>query len=157
MSEIIHVKNVDIGEAYRLAVTVEEEGYKFYDDIIRNTENVRVRNELTYLRDEEQKHKAFFLGFLKKEGASGGAASGKELRDWIEKELLAPVREFYKTGKPSNNTEALKVGAILEKKTVLFFEALKKAVTDKAVLQDLDGILDEENKHLKRINILLAY
>ena len=157
MSETMDVKNFDIAEAYKLAITVEEEGYKFYDDIVKNTENVRVKNELTYLRDEEQKHKAFFLKCLEKVKSSGDTPGNKELRAWIEKEVLGPVKEFYKTSGPSNNNEALRVGAVVEKKTIAFFEALKKVVMDKDAVKDLETILEEETKHLKRINILLAY
>ena len=157
MSETIDIKDFDIAEAYKLAISVEEEGYKFYDDIVRNTENVRVKNELAYLRDEEQKHKAFFQKCMKNEKAPAETVANKGLRAWIDTEVLSPVREFYKTSSPSNNNEALRVGAVVEKKTIAFFEALKKRVTDSAVLKDLDAIIEEEIKHLKRINILLAY
>ncbi|TFG61778.1 MAG: hypothetical protein E4H36_09590, partial [Spirochaetales bacterium] len=60
MSEAMDIKNFNIAEAFKLAISVEEEGFKFYDDIVKNTDNVRVKNEIAYLRDEEMKHKAFF-------------------------------------------------------------------------------------------------
>ncbi len=54
-------------------------------------------------------------------------------------------------------SEALKLGAQFEEKTIRFFEELKESEDDQSIRDKLNTILEQEREHLRRIRILLAY
>ena len=53
--------------------------------------------------------------------------------------------------------EALKVGVILENKSIDLFERLKGISKDKDSVKAIKDVLKEEKKHKKRLNIIMAY
>ena len=151
-----------IEDVFQMAVAVEQGGYDFYQKIIDQTDNPRVKNEMKYLRDEEAKHKAFFAKNLEaKQSSSVSKGAPKKMspavKSLLEKEFLAPMEEMYKSKKIAKNDEALRFGMRLEQKTIDFYEGLKKTQSDPAFLKDLGTVIDEEKKHKAALNLILAY
>jgi rubrerythrin len=145
-----------IEDVFQMAVTVEQGGYDFYQKIIDQTDNPRVKNEMKYLRDEEAKHKAFFAKSLEaKTGSSKGMSPA--VKSLLEKEFLAPMEEMYRSKKIAKNDEALRFGMQLEQKTIDLYEGLKKMQSDPAFLEDLGAVIEEEKKHKAALNLILAY
>ena len=151
-----------IEDVFQMAVAVEQGGYDFYQKIIDQTDNPRVKNEMKYLRDEEAKHKAFFEKNLEaKQGSSVSKGPSKKMstavKSLLEKEFLAPMEEMYRSKKIAKNDEALRFGMRLEQKTIDLYEGLKKTQSDPAFLADLGTIIEEEKKHKATLNLILAY
>lgn len=151
------LSDVDLAEAYSLAITMEDEGYKFYDKIIAKMDNVRAKNELSYLRDEEKKHKEIFEKLLKDSGKEFVKNEESTLHCWVEAEIVGPMNEALEKHLPESSHEALKVGIILEDKSIDLFERLKQASKDKDSIKAIKDVLKEEKKHKKRLNIIMAY
>ncbi len=149
--------DVDLAEAYSLAITMEESGYAFYDKIIEKLENVRAKNELTYLRDEEKKHKEIFEKLLKDSGKDFVKDEESTLHCWVDAEIVGPMQEALDKHLPESTHEALKVGVVLEEKSIDLFERLKQATKDKDSVKAIKDVLKEEKKHKKRLNIIMAY
>jgi rubrerythrin len=145
-----------IEDVFQMAVAVEQGGYDFYQKIIDQTDNQRVKNEMKYLRDEEAKHKAFFAKNLE---AKGGAPKkmNPAVASLLQKEFLAPMEEMYRSKKIAKNDEALRFGMGLEQKTIDLYEGLKKTQSDPAFLSDLGTVIEEEKKHKATLNLILAY
>jgi rubrerythrin len=143
-------------DIYRMAITVEQGGFDFYNKIIEGSDNQRVKNELAFLRDEEARHKAFFQNQLAGKGSTEKKIS-PELQKLLEAEFLRPLDELYKSKKIGSNAEALRFGMDIEQKTVDFYIALREKRADPAFRKDLDVIIDEERKHKQKLNIILAY
>jgi rubrerythrin len=143
-------------DIYRMAITVEQGGFDYYNKIIESTDNKRVKNEMAFLRDEEARHKAFFQKQLAGKG-SGEKKITAELQKLLEAEFLKPMDEMYKSKKIGSNADALRFGMDIEQKTVDFYTALKQKQNDPEFGKDLDVIIDEERKHKQKLNIILAY
>jgi rubrerythrin len=144
---------LDCNEAYSIAITIEDEGYNFYSKLIENTDDKRVKNELQYLRDEEQKHKELFQNMLKKRGSGMVGCSDEKINTWVEDEVLKPLKDNL----PESGKDALKLGKELEKQVVDFLNEIKEAEDDEENRAALDTVIEEEKKHLKKLNIILAY
>ncbi len=146
-----------VEEIYRVAVSVEQGGFDFYNRIVETSDNSRVKNEMRFLRDEEARHKAFFQRQLAAKGAAEAGTVSPDLQKLLESEFLHPMEELYRSRRIEKNTEALRFGMDIEQKTVDFYTALRERQTDQAFREDLDLVIDEERKHKQKINILLAY
>jgi len=151
------LSDLDVAEAYSLAVTLEDEGYKFYNNIIEKLDDVRVKNELTYLRDEELKHKAIFEKLLKNTGEEFVKNEKSDLHCWVNEQIVEPMKEALEKELPSSATQALRVGILLEDKAIQMFDRIRQIVSDKEGIKAIKNVLKEEKKHKKRLTIILAY
>jgi rubrerythrin len=151
------LSDLDLAEAYSLAIAAEEEGYNFYNKIIEKTESVRAKNELAYLRDEEKKHKEIFEKLLQDSGQEFVKNEESDLSCWVEAEIVGPMKEALEKNLPETSHEALKVGVILEDKSIDMFERMKGIAKDKESVKAIKNVLKEEKKHKKRLNIIMAY
>ena len=150
-------------EIYRLAVKLEEESYRFYEELLAAVPDRGVQNEVRFLRDEELKHKEFFKGLLeglrgRPAGGAVAAAAPAEM-DLLqaEKDFLQPMREKRDAKALASRAEALRLGSLFERGAVQFYERIRKGESDPEVLRGLDEVLEEERRHLKKLNIILAY
>jgi rubrerythrin len=145
-----------IEQMYLIAVAIEQGGFDFYCRLMETCANPRVKNELRFLREEESRHKAFLLGELKKKGLSeatiGAAASAV-----LQAEFIKPLEEFYAEKKVGDTVAALRFGAAVEQKSIDFYVEFRTQTADTALLVDLDGIIEEERKHMQKLNIILTY
>jgi rubrerythrin len=142
-------------DVYRLAIEMEESSYGYYNELADTTEDRGVRNEILYLRDEEEKHRDFFRGLQKKAGGSGEA--GGIDPGLIESEVIRPMQQARDEGTVSNRSAALRLGVRFEEITIRFYEAIRAAETDPGVLKSLDAVLEEERRHRQKLNVILAY
>jgi rubrerythrin len=143
-----------IDDAYKIAVVLEEEGYQFYNKIIEATDNARVKNEVKFLRDEEVRHKNFFQKQVKDKGS---ARDDEKLRTFIQKEFIDPTAEYFDGDKIAVPSDALRFGAILEQKSIAFYKGMKDQESGEESIAEIDKIIEEEQKHLKKIYIILSY
>jgi rubrerythrin len=146
-----------MAEALSLAIEAEKEGYNFYNKIIEGTSEKRVKNELEYLRDEEMKHEALFKKILRDKNLKAVVNENSDLSCWVKAEIIEPMQEAIKNHKPDSSAEALKVGLQLENKSIEMFQLLKDASDGKESKEAIETILNEEKKHRKKLNIIMAY
>lgn len=151
------LSELDLAEAYSLAIEMEKDGYNFYDEVIKKIDNVRAKNELTYLRDEEKKHQEIFEKLLKDSGKEFVKNEESALHCWVQAEIVDPMKEALEKQLPHSAHSALKMGVIFEEKTIDMFERMKKSTKDKDALKAIKEVLKEEKKHKKRLTIIMAY
>ena len=141
-------------DVYKIAVVLEDEGFKFYNKIIDAADETRVKNEVKYLRDEEVRHKSLFQKLVKDKSS---AMDDEKLRVFIQKEFIEPTLEYFEGDKVKKASDALRFGAVLEQKSIDFYTEMKKKETDAGVLEGIGKIIEEEKKHMKKIYIILSY
>src|SRR3990172_6421545 len=88
-------------DLYQLAYAVERKGYEFYGKLMEASESEQVKNEMRFLRDEEETHQAFFAAELSRRGKTPGTP-GPELDSLLEKEFLGPLQGQLRDEKVSS-------------------------------------------------------
>ena len=146
-----------VEDVFRMAVAVEQGGIDLYDRIIEASDKAQIRNELKYLREEEVRHKDFFLRQLPGGTNAEQAPLGSELGELLEAEFLVPMEELYSGGKIRNSSQALRFGVLLEQRTVELYTALRQQRHDPEFQKNLDLVIAEERRHKEKLNLLLAY
>ncbi len=142
-------------DLYQLAVAMERKGNEFYARLMEQSSRDQVKNELRFLRDEEEEHQRYFEGELARRG-KGPGSPGPELDALLEKEFLEPMKARFQAKAPLDVKAALRFGLELEQKSIDFYNALKAAHAP-AVAGDLDAIIAQEEKHKRKIKIILAF
>lgn len=140
-------------ELYQIAFLLEDEGLRFYDGVASSADDLRIKNEVGFLRDEEARHKAYFRGRLTQEPA--GEEAGR-VRGFVRRQFIEPLSEYYRGGRIRRAGEALRFGAVLEQKSIDFYEALKSTPAGVRCGWDLEEIIQEEKKHRKKIYEILS-
>ena len=151
------IDSVDVVEAYSLAITIEEAGVQFYQKLIDNSDSEQAKNELTYLKEQEMKHKEIFKNLLKEIGGEEMKDETSDLHCWVDDNLIKPMAEAVEKHLPGSSHEALRVGARMEEQVIELFYELKNAAETKEAAKAIKNIIKEEKKHKKLVNIILAY
>jgi rubrerythrin len=139
-----------LSEVIEEAVQTEKLGYQFYIEMSKKfNENVRLRELFDTLALKERGHEKKFSDLKEK-------VSGEERVDWeeVSKYLRAIVESEFFLGKgkslPSMEhvktvADAVKLALGFEKQTLLYFHAIRDAVKEKSVV---DEIIAEERSHI---------
>jgi rubrerythrin len=139
-----------LSEIIEEAVQTEKLGYQFYTSMSQKfRDNGDLRELFDTLATKEQGHEKKFSDLRMK-------ASGDERVDWdeVSKYLRAIVESEFFLGKgkalPSLDSvktvgEAVKFALQFEKETLLYFHAIRDAVNEKDVI---DEIIAEEKSHI---------
>ena len=149
--------DMDLAEAYSLAIVMEEEGVSFYQNLMDKLDNPRIINELRYLRDEEGKHISIFKDLLRASGCEFTEKKESLLHSWVRDEVLGPMREAVTSGIPDSIHEILRTGLVLEEKSIQMFKRIRQASSDSKVIRALDVIIGEEEEHRLRLNVIMAF
>ncbi len=139
-----------LNEVIEEAVQTEKLGYRFYTEMARRFgENAKLRELFDTLALKEQGHEQKFTELK-------GKVSGEEMVDWeeVSKYLRAIVESEFFLGKgkslPSMEqiktvSDVIKLALGFEKQTLLYFHAIRDAVKEKSVV---DEIIAEERSHI---------
>jgi rubrerythrin len=139
-----------LSEVIEEAVQTEKLGYQFYTEMSKKfNENVRLRELFDTLALKERGHEKKFSDLKEK-------VSGEERVDWeeVSKYLRAIIESEFFLGKgkslPSMEhvktvADAVKLALGFEKQTLLYFHAIRDAVKEKSVV---DEIIAEEKSHI---------
>ncbi len=100
------LSDFSVDDVYKIAVILEDEGFKFYSKIIDAAENGRVKNEIKFLRDEVYSHKKFFMKQVEDKNSS--AMDDDNLKTFIQKEFIEPTKEYFIGGKIKSARETLR-------------------------------------------------
>jgi rubrerythrin len=148
-----------IGEVFDLAIRLERNGENFYRRLVGSMVNEDFSTQLLWLADQEAKHGQFFAR-LKRESSTqaledlGERSEGALLQDFLGEHALSldEVDPHSLADVPA----VLQFALEFEKDTILFFEMIRAFITEQAVLEGLDAIIQEENRHIKVLQDLYA-
>ena len=146
-----------IEDLYNIAAAIEQGGFDFYARIIENSRNKKAKNEIRFLRDEEARHKDFFLEVLKARGRSPKAVVNPGLQSFLENEFLEPMDHLFTSTDREDTDKILIFGLVLEQKTIDFYTALKGIRSSEGEIADLERIISEEESHKRKLEMIRAY
>jgi rubrerythrin len=150
------LRDFDPSEALMLAMYVEAEGARFYRELSRRTKEKKILNELQYLLEEEESHSQTFKGLLI--SLSGGVPEIPE-EDIVASltGIFGPIRKLRTEDILCDNAEALRLGATVKKRMISFFKSLLEETSNSEARRVLEDIIKQEERHLAKLKLLLAY
>jgi rubrerythrin len=146
-------------EVLDLAIRLEINGEKFYRRFMDSMLNPELRAILLWLADQEHKHAAFFTRLKGEEWARAPAdlsqsPEGLLLQDFLGDRALS--LDEVDAASLQSVQDILQCALEFERDTILFYDMIKAFITEKAVLERLGLILQEENAHIHILQDMLA-
>ncbi|MGC9968000.1 MAG: ferritin family protein [Syntrophobacteraceae bacterium] len=152
------------GEVFKIAIQIEENGRKFYEESQKNIESAEVRALFADLALQEIEHKKKFEALraqLPPESTTTAVWDPEnELDRYIK--MMADDHVFIsgddikdQIGGIRDSSDALKLAMEFEKDTLVFFLSLEEAVADRKDQDLIKSLLIEEQGHLKRLTLQL--
>jgi len=139
-------------DIYDLAVQIEKNGEKFYRDALKEPWTAPMASMLRMLAEEEVRHIDFFSEKKAKINQKGEDPELEAMGREMLMEILGDQTFSLKEADLSKikTMEGLRRTAIeFEKDTILFYEMIRSFVTDKKTRDQIDAIIEEENRHVR--------
>ena len=152
------------GEVFKIAVQIEENGKKFYDDSVKVIDNADVKKLFTDLGIEEVGHKQKFESILAGLPAQATTSTVWDPDKEIDKYIKMMADQHVFVGGISVEEQiagikdvksALKLAIEFEKDSVIFFLTLEEAAESEQGQKLIRSLVKEEQDHLKRLSIML--
>ncbi len=141
-------------ELLDMAIKLENNGEAVYRDAIEKVSQPELVSLLEWMADEEVKHADFFSDLkLKIETARQNpfmAEMSRELFDDLLGDKNFSLKEIDFSS-IENSDELIAIFIEFEKDSVIFYKVLEPFVEDSAALEQLKKIIDEENRHIQRL------
>jgi len=157
--------NFNAAEVFKIAVQIEENGKKFYEQSLSCIDDPDVRKLFEELAQEEVEHKKKFQSFLAELPKEAAAPTVFDPDNQAEQyiKMMADQHVFAHSGSVDSKVcelkdmkDALRLAINFEKDSVIFFLSMQEA-TDSAKGKELISLLvKEEQQHLRRLSAVLA-
>jgi rubrerythrin len=145
--------NFNADEIFEIAEKIEENGASFYKEASENVSDVDARYKilLNDLSSMELTHRKTFASMrdslTEKEKESAVFDPANESVLYLK--ALADVEVFYKKQLDLSSIESILINAIdREKDSIVFYVGMKDLVPERLGKDKIDGIIDEEKKHI---------
>ncbi len=147
------------GEVFKIAIQIEENGRKFYEESQKNIRSAEVRALFADLALQETEHKRKFevlRAQLPPESTTRTVWDPEnELDQYIK--MMADDHVFISSGdiktqivRIRDTSDALKLAIEFEKDTLVFFLSLDEAAAGEKDQEFIKSLLKEEQEHLRR-------
>lgn len=143
-----------LGEIIDLAIQIERNGEKSYRKAQDEVSDISISSMLKWLADDEAEHEKWFVDMKKKIDEKVEDPRLEEMG----KEILTSVlgeQAFSMDDADFKNIDNIKslleLSLEFEKDTILFYEMIKDFIDDSKVIDGIDKIIAEENKHVKKL------
>ena len=151
------------GEVFKIAIQIEENGKKFYEESQKILSNPGIKKLFEELAEQEVEHKRRFESLKAQLPAASTVAAvwdpDNELDQYIK--TMADAHVFVSSvslkdqlAQVKDEKSALKMAIEFEKDSVLFFLTLEDS-TDKKDQELIKTLVKEEQGHLKRLTLEL--
>lgn len=150
-----------IDEIIEMAILIERSGYSFYENALKKKHlNVKLRELLSKLRDQEKEHELFFSEMHKSENIQ--LVDYTPDQDIIDDYLRAiinyrifssPEAAIKKIEMVNDEEELLETAMDFEKDTLLFFQGIREVIKDSHAKEILEKIIKEEITHILWISL----
>ncbi|MGO9308367.1 MAG: hypothetical protein ACLQDL_05020 [Spirochaetia bacterium] len=148
-------QNVPLEDLFELAALVEQSGFDFYARLSARADELRVKNELKSLRDEEALHRAWFLDQLRQRGSFPTGSVAPALRTTLEKEFIEPVDRIFASADIRDGDKTLRLGAALEEKSIDLYDCMRPVFAPPERMA-LDRIIAQEKEHQRKLQLMRA-
>ena len=145
-------------EIFQVAISIEENGEKFYRHAVRITEDDDTKEIFNYLADEEVDHKKTFENLLSKmekhepfEDYPGEYFD--YLRAYVDKIIFTTEVLDKEISRIKNTLSAINFGIQRELDSILYYHEIKQFVPE-SQHKLIDKIIDEERNHFSKLTEL---
>jgi rubrerythrin len=148
------------GEVFKVAVQIEENGRRFYEESRENIEIAEVKELFSDLAQQEIDHKRKFetlLGQLPPESTVSTVWDPENEIDRYIKEMagghvfVSSADVENRIGRIRDAADALNLAIEFEKDSILFFLSLEEAMSGKKDQELIKNLVKEEQEHLRRL------
>jgi len=142
---------VDFNElgAYKIACKIEKDGIDFYKKLSGKITQDKPKEILTFLLNEEKKHIKLFeeLLFKMRQKKEDGFEED-DLLGTIDYGIFQPYQDSKELENILDNPKkALKLGLIIEDKSIKFYESCRDHVSVEETKKEISNIIQEERRH----------
>lgn len=144
-----------LGEIVDLAVRIEKNGEMAYRKAQKEVLDASLADLLGRLADEEAEHEKWFLRFKEKVEPDKEDQRLEEMGQAVMQGVLGEQAFSISEADFSrieDRDSLLALSLEFEKDTVLFYEMLGAFIEDEKTLEQLDQIIQEENRHIRLLN-----
>ena len=156
--------NFNAAEVFDVAIQIEENGKKFYEESIKIIDDAGVKKLFVELAGQEVEHKKKFESMKAKLPSEASTPTvwdpDNEIHQYIK--MMAEEHIFSGTADLAEELRrvhdvrsALKLAISFEKDSVLFFLSLQDATEGKAGQDTIKALVKEEQEHLRRLSMEL--
>jgi len=143
-------------EIVELGIQIEKNGRDFYNTLVNQSKNQKIKEIFKYLAREEGKHIATFQNILNSvEKYEPPEAYPQEYFAYLN--ALASNHVFTRedkgeelAGKTGSDKEAIDLGIGFEEKSIIFYEGMKKVVPENGQ-KLIDELIAQEQCHLMQL------
>ncbi|MDD5745769.1 MAG: ferritin family protein [Candidatus Omnitrophica bacterium] len=132
-------------EAYTIAGTIEKDGVRFYEQLLREENRPEVKKTLSVLLNEEKRHVALFESY--RDRAWEAQKEDLDADDLLNSINYGIFQRVSSKKKPADSRKALALGVAIENKSINFYQACMRHVSSESTREALRTIIEEEKRH----------
>lgn len=143
-----------LGEIIDLAIRIENNGKNTYRKAQDEVASSELASMLQELADDEAEHEKWFAKFREDMDTEIEDSKIEEIGRSILQSVLgnqAFSMNDADFSRIDNITNLLELSIEFERDTIIFYGMLKEFIKDDKVLSGIDQIIEEENRHIKRL------
>jgi rubrerythrin len=143
-----------LGEIIDLAIRIEKNGENTYRKAQEKASSPEIASMLQWLADDEAEHQKWFHRLREILDAGNEDPKLEEMGKVILEGVLgdqAFSMNDVDFAQIDNITNLLNLSLDFERDTIIFYEMLKEFIEDEKILDGLDKIIEEENRHMKQL------
>lgn len=143
-------------EIVEIGIEIEKNGRDFYNTLVRQSKDIKAKENFEFLAKEEEKHIKVFQGILdsleKYQPAESYPGEYFAYMNALAGEYVFTQKDKGKqlAEKTSGDKEAIDLGIGFEKDSIIFYEGMKKCVPE-FDLKVLDSLINQEQQHLRML------
>jgi rubrerythrin len=139
-------------DVFEMAVQLERNGAKFYQDAAQHTDNLEYKKLLKGLSQMEVEHEKIFVKLRSElsENEKASTVFDPQNESVLYLRALADTKVFFEKEIDFSSMESvLKAAIVAEKDSIVFYLGMKETVPDKYGKDKLENIIKEEMGHIK--------
>ena len=150
------IVDFDEADAYKIACKIEKDGMDFYKDLRDRSGDEKIKEAMEFLLKEERGHLKLFEELLSEiEREREDTSEEDDLLDSLDYGVFQPYKNIEGLEAAVNEPKkALKLGIIIEEKSIKFYEACKGRLTSSKAIQKVTDIIREERGHKQKLEAL---
>ena len=146
-------------EVLAIAVQLEKNGEKAYRKALETSEETALNDLLQWMAEEERAHAEQFSQLQEKLAEDEENRLAKKMSDSLVENFIKGQTfslEEVDFSALKNAEELIDTFIEFEKDTILFYDMLKSFMLDENSIRQLEGIIAEEEIHVKKLQELLV-
>ena len=145
----LSVVDFDAFDALRIACEIEKDGVWLYEKIKNSIKDEQIKRAFEFLIGEEKKHLSLFEDLVAQLRTTQDDVNEEDdLLSSMDFGIFQPYQSLAELENiVTSPTKALRLGVLVEDKSIQFYQACSQKVSDAGSQTELVGIIGEEKKH----------